>query len=99
MAHQVERDQAGWAERERLTCRSCGCNEATLVRQPHMNSAQWQQLKEGFLLKHPESPEQVSRRRGIMSNKTLGHTPQAARRRLFYFKKQRLGGRCFLTPC
>ena len=49
--HEVEIDYAGSDEnRPRLTCRSPGCSEATLVYQPHMKNEKW---NKEFMEKHP----------------------------------------------
>lgn len=47
--HDVEVDNAGWGNWERLTCHTCG---KTLVRQPYMRAIKWQELKEEFLSEH-----------------------------------------------
>jgi hypothetical protein len=51
--HDVVRDGAGFHNRTRLTCRTAGCNGATLLRQPFMTESQWQKAKTEFLRQHP----------------------------------------------
>ena len=52
--HDVVADGAGWnLSHARLTCRTPGCNCATLVHQPYMNSTEWEAARKAFLQKHP----------------------------------------------
>lgn len=54
--HQVVLDYAGFNENiPRLTCDSEGCNCATLVRQPYMSDAVWQNSVTRFQQLHPHS--------------------------------------------
>ncbi|KKR02441.1 MAG: hypothetical protein UT29_C0002G0003 [Candidatus Yanofskybacteria bacterium GW2011_GWA1_39_13] len=55
--HDVRFDYAGFnGNRARYTCHSEGCNEATIVRQPHMDYEgrdRWAKLRKDFFEKHP----------------------------------------------
>ena len=49
--HDVDTDYAGFNyNMERLTCFTC---QETLLRQPYMTDAMWEQLKATFLRSHP----------------------------------------------
>lgn len=51
--HDVRADLAGWGDHRRLTCFTSGCNFATLVSQPWMSQAVFDQKVEEFLTAHP----------------------------------------------
>lgn len=52
-AHDVEVDFVGVNARPRLTCMSKGCEGDTLVCQPYMDQAQWDEAVAAFKKKHP----------------------------------------------
>lgn len=53
--HDVYVDRAGWGGHLRYTCRGCspGGVSATCLRQPYMNTAQWEVALAEFKKNHP----------------------------------------------
>ncbi len=51
--HNVHVDFIGINPKTRFTCHSEGCNEATLIEQPHFDPEAWRQARSKFLAKHP----------------------------------------------
>lgn len=55
MKHEVNFDRAGWGQRARITCYTCG---KTLMCQPYM-TPEWRERKVKFLVEHsPASAEE-----------------------------------------
>lgn len=55
--HNIVVDTAGFGNHHRLTCRTQGCNGATLIRQPYMTMAQWYEARSEFDVDHPHTFE------------------------------------------
>lgn len=62
--HKVHFDYGGAALLPRYTCRTEGCHEATLVRQPFMTEMIWRMRKRSFLAQHPCPESKITRDAG-----------------------------------
>ena len=74
--HDTKLDSAGWGERTRLTCHSCG---ETCLKQPYMGRKEWREKVSKFTAAHPsEAGEKynkllapLQRAKGLNYGKTI----------------------------